>query len=138
MNCTYRNEKQTKDHLPPEIRDAIDDLEDIEESDIPSAISNLDEIDVIIQTAILNSVSDSSTPSTSQKKEILTALPPKTLSKLKTKISMVSHDLDGIAANIDSVRSSGNIEVKARKKRLSSLAVSLMKRADEFVDLCSE
>lgn len=126
------------DHHPPEIREAIDELDEIEEMQIPKILSKIDKIQVIIQTAYLNSVDiDTNTPSTIQKKEILNSLPPQSFSNLKKKIAMASHELDRIAADIDSIRSYGNAELKSQKKNFSSLIVSLMKPVDEYMDLCS-
>lgn len=127
-----------EDHLPHEIRDALDALDDIEEDEIPKMVRKIDKVQVTVQTAFLNSVdTGTQSPSIIEKKEMLNALPPKSFSNLKKQIGMVSHELDRIAADIDSVRSDGNSEIKSKKKRLSSLAVSLMKRVDEYMDLCS-
>lgn len=51
---------------------------------------------------------------------------------------MVSHGLDRVAADVDSVQSHDDEEVKRRKKRLSTLVVEQMQRIDAFVDLCTD
>lgn len=138
QNNDNHNTQYLTDHLPPEIREALDELDDTEQTQIPKLIRKIDKIQIIIETAKLNTVDHDSQPITfTQTKDIIQNLPPVSLSKIKKDVGMVSHDLDCIAADIDSVRSLGNDEVKQQKKRLSSSVVTLMKRIDEYMDLCT-
>ena len=99
-----------------------------------NAIQKIDDMEIEIQTAFLNSV-DFHSESSLQTNEILNALPPKKLSKLKKMLAGVSYDLDRIASKIDSVRSLGENIVKIEKKRLSNAIVLHMEQIDKYVDM---
>lgn len=133
------------DHLPPEIREAMDELDDAEETEIPRVITKIDEIELALRRIFSSSNGNNSNYCTTTdtksniqyKKEILNGLPPLALSTFKRDLSVVSHDVDRIAADIDSVRSHGDEDVALRKKKLSNLIVSSMKRVDHIMELFS-
>ena len=105
----------------------------------------MNRIETTIQTAKLNSVDDeivdihiptSSTSSsgegqTSQKHYILSQVP-----SLTTDLSTLSYTLDKLAAEVDSVQSHGDEDVRRRKKELSTKLVDMMGVCDGFIKEC--
>merc|ERR1712071_550022 len=73
------------DHLPPEIREAMDELDDAEETEIPRVITKIDEIELALRRIFSSSNGNNSNYCTATdtksniqyKKEILNGLPPR-------------------------------------------------------------
>ena len=116
------------DHLSPEIRDAVDTLEEVELK-LKKQKKKLDKVEIMIEVERLNSVDGVSDGSDS----INQLEPSVTLSK---DLTMLSYTLDKIAAEIDSVQSYGDVDVKRRKKENSSTLVSMMEKVDRFLKEC--
>ena len=112
------------DHLEPNIREAWDALDGLEANAVPREMNRLEQVEIAIETARLNSVDGSDD-------QILEQYP-----QIKKDLSMVSYRLDKVAAEVDSVQSHGNVEVKRRKKYLSNKLVCMMERADSLIALC--
>ena len=91
---------------------------------MPREMNRLEQVEISIETARLNSVDGSDD-------QILEQYP-----QIKKDLSMVSYRLDKVAAEVDSVQSHGNVEVKRRKKYLSNKLVCMMERADSLIALC--
>ena len=123
------------DHLPPEIRDAVDTLEDVELK-LKKQTKKLEKVEVMIELGRLNSVDVSSTSannSTDRSDNGNQLSPSVALSK---DLTMLSYTLDKIAADIDSVPSHGDADVKRRKKANSRKLVSMMEKVDGFLKEC--
>ena len=112
------------DHLEPNIREAWDALDGLEANAVPREMNRLEQVEISIETARLNSVDGSDD-------QILEQYP-----QIKKDLSMVSYRLDKVAAEVDSVQSHGNVEVKRRKKCLSNKLVGMTERADSLIALC--
>mmetsp|Transcript_32273 Transcript_32273/g.47051 ORF Transcript_32273/g.47051 Transcript_32273/m.47051 type:complete len:179 (-) Transcript_32273:114-650(-) len=129
------------DHLTPECRESMDTLDQVQNKTIPKLGKKLEQLEVTMEVAKLNCVDgpslDEKTTTTEEEEaikiQILTQYP-----KMKTDLSGLSYNLDKAAAKIDSARSDGEQEVKARKKELSNIIVGLMDRADVLIALCGE
>lgn len=135
------------DHLSPEVRDAVDTLEDLEKRLLPKRKRDLNKIRLQIERAKLDSVdggdenlsSDETTSFKSPNEErgqLQNDIILMTSPAIKKDISMLSHNLDTLVAKIDSVQSHGNLEVKERKKKLSNLLVEMMRDVDELIQDC--
>jgi hypothetical protein len=112
------------DHLEPTTREAWDALDGLEANALPREEKRLEKLEIAVETARLNSVDGSDD-------QILEQYP-----QIKRDLSMVSYRLDKVAAEVDSVQSHGNVEVKRRKKHLSNTIVYMMERADSLIALC--
>ena len=112
------------DHLEPNVREAWDALDGLEASAVPREEKRLEKVEIAFETARLNSVDGSDD-------QILEQYP-----QIKKDLSMVSYRLDKVAAEVDSVQSHGNAEVKRRKKHLSRTLVGMMERADTLIASC--
>jgi len=154
------------DHLPPEIRNALDTLDTIAENRIPKLGRKLDVIDCTVQLAKLNSVDNDdvdtdSTPNattttvTSESDVITTETaaitnttttesPPKPkkhyilsqIPKISKDLSTLSYNLDKVAAEVDAIKSHGDTKVKLKKKAISTLLVTMMEQVDGFMSEC--
>lgn len=133
------------DHLPPHVRESMDTLDELEGASIPKEENVLEQIEVTVETARLNSVDGPASPAKNagsaeevgdstvdagKNDEILSQYP-----HLRKDISTLSYRLDKLAATADSVQSHGNVEVKQRKKQLSSILVKMMERTDALMKL---
>uniref|UniRef100_A0A7S2U8C1 BAG domain-containing protein n=1 Tax=Attheya septentrionalis TaxID=420275 RepID=A0A7S2U8C1_9STRA len=107
------------DHLKPEIREAMDNLDTLEFKKIAKSERKLEGMEVTVETARLNSIDET----------ILETLPV----QLKKQLAMLSSQLDALAADVDSIQSNGDAEVKRRKKYLSVKLVEMMERADKII-----
>lgn len=106
---------------PPEIRDSIQRLEKVERSiQKESLLGGLEES---LARARLDSVDGVSilVP------QWMVAHAPR---NLEHDLAKVSHDLDTLAANVDSIPSHGDAGIKLRKKQCSQQVVQMMERAD--------
>ena len=112
------------DHLEPNVREAWDALDGLEASAVPREEKRLEKVEIAFETARLNSVDGADD-------QILEQCP-----QIKKNLSMVSYRLDKVAAEVDSVQSHGNAEVKRRKKHLSRTLVGMMERADALIASC--
>ena len=122
------------DHLPPEIRDALDILNDVEQRLMPKEQHRLEQIEVTIETAKLNSVDGPSGKSSQvEGKEIRDSNILEQSPRLKKDLSTLSDRLDKLAAKVDSVRSRNDPQLKNRKKCLSSELVSFADRCDSII-----
>jgi len=133
------------DHLPTEVRESMDSLDEIEGVSIPKEERVLEKIEVTVETARLNTVdgpvfttntggknpTDDVVLSAGGDNEVLSQYP-----HLRTDISTLSYRLDKLAATADSAQSHGNVEVKRRKKQLSSIIVKMMERTDALMAAC--
>mmetsp|Transcript_8580 Transcript_8580/g.18469 ORF Transcript_8580/g.18469 Transcript_8580/m.18469 type:complete len:176 (-) Transcript_8580:53-580(-) len=124
------------DHLTPDVREAVDALDELESNGIPKEEKRLEKVEIAIETARLNSVDDPSpTPGeqgdATDLDNIFEQYP-----QIKNDLSMLSYQLDKVAANIDSVQSCGSVEVKRRKKYLSNLLVKMMEKTDGLIASC--
>lgn len=163
------------DHLPPEIREAFETLNDLEERGIPNQGRKLDKIDCTIQLAKLNSVdnddeeeeedytvtnnatadanSNATTNSTSTTRPSSASSASSTTTtsssssrrrhyivsqtpQITRELSSLSYNLDKLAAKVDEVSSYGDMDVKRRKKELSTTLVKMMERVDGFIAEC--
>ena len=135
------------DHLSPEVRDAVDSLEDIENRLLPKRKRELIKVRLQIERAKLDSVdggdenlSDEETnPSKNPNKErgqLKNDIILMTSPAIKKDLSMLSHNLDTLVSKIDSVQSHGNLEVKEMKKKFSILLVEMMLDVDELIQEC--
>jgi len=118
------------DHLPPDVRESVDALYTLESDALPKEECNMERVQVTIETVLLNSVDDEPS-SGAETKTILEHHP-----QIRRDLSMLSYRLDAIAADVDSVLSCGNADVKMRKKQLSDVLVRLMKKTDSLIALC--
>jgi len=115
------------DHYTPAVRDALDELENLE-TQAAVRTSLMDLIETSLARAKLNTVDDDQ----SVKKEGWTAAHrPGNLEKDLTRLS---YDLDKLAAKVDEVLTK-HIDVRPKKKLLSSELVKLMSRADELLQI---
>mmetsp|Transcript_1540 Transcript_1540/g.2208 ORF Transcript_1540/g.2208 Transcript_1540/m.2208 type:complete len:202 (+) Transcript_1540:46-651(+) len=147
------------DHLPPHIREAVDALDDLEYIKLVKQKKKLDKVEIMVEVARLNSVDDgeeegcdsgdgnSATMITDEKHEMqnqpqgqsskskspLSQTPTPALSK---DLSMLSYTLDKLAAEIDSVQSCGDADVKRRKKEISKAIVKMMEKVDGYLKEC--
>lgn len=135
------------DHLPPHIRDAVDTLDDVEDQLDSSIQKKLKKVIVMMEVARLNSVDggcsnndnkkendDSQKEMNSDKKSrIIISDPPAPLIK---DLGILSHKLDKLASEVDSVQSCNDVELKKRKKDLSRRIVRLMDQIDEYIEEC--
>ena len=132
------------DHLPPHIREAIDILDDVEIR-LKKQKKKLDKVEMVVEVARLNSVdsvddsnaddtndADNEHAKTKQNVQVLSNVSP----LLSKDLSMLSYTLDKLASEIDSVQSSGDVDVKRRKKEMSGVLVSMMERIDGFLKEC--
>jgi hypothetical protein len=128
------------DHLPPQIRQSMNDLDHAEKRIVESE-KELEKIEISIERARLESVDDGSTATAgtspaagaakddeSRKQSLFQQDPI-----LRTKIGLYSNNLDKIASSIDSVKSHSDEEVKRRKKTLSNNIVELMNELDRMI-----
>jgi len=137
------------DHLTPDVREAVDMLDSLG-SKIKKNKKKLEKIEVMVEVEKLNSVDDGQSSNNNYKNNndndgdsnsnnivedsITTSLTPSPL--LSKELSMLSYTLDKLAADIDSVKSCNDIEVKRRKKEFSKMLVSMMEVVDSFFKEC--
>lgn len=131
------------DHLPPQIREAVDILDDISKK-LKKNKKKLENAEIMVEVEKLNSVDvvngsqnndDGNTCSSTGggDKKIITICPSTSLSK---QLSMLSYTLDKLAADIDSINSYNDTHVKSRKKEYSATVVKMMERVDGFLKEC--
>lgn len=148
------------DHLPPHIRECVDELQDIEIK-LKKEKRTINRIKVVIETAKLNSVDDddgnnpldphdqgnsssreirvgevvgddgNKLDSSIKQHYILCQVP-----SLSKDLGSLSYNLDKLAAQVDGVASHGDTDVKTMKKELSSKIVDMMTICDEFIKEC--
>ncbi len=132
------------DHLPPEIRISMNDLDDVERR-MDKSQEELETIEISIESARLESLDDGTTMDTagacglatdaskdvheSMERSILFQQDP----TLRTRIGLLSYTLDTLASTIDSVESHSDEEVKKRKKALSNKIVEMMNELDRMI-----
>ena len=128
------------DHLPPQIRQSMNDLDHAEKLMVESE-EELEQIEILIERARLESVDDGSTATAASspaagaakddesRKQSLFQQDP----KLRTRIGLYSNTLDKLASSVDSVKSHSDEEVKRRKKTLSNNIVELMNELDRMI-----
>lgn len=115
------------DHYAPDVRDALDQLENLETQTAVRA-SLLELIETSLARAELNTIDDDQ----SVKKEgWATAHLPENLEK---DLAKLSYDLDRLAAKVDTVLTK-HADVRPKKKELSRVLVKLMERADELLKI---
>ncbi len=134
------------DPLPPDIRLAMEKLDDLEYSKLPKQEYLLEQLELEIEVASLNSVDDDVTTHPSPLRQQQTN--PNTTSsgtlnnygggvhvsgKTKQNIAILSSKLDDLVAAIDSIASLQSHELKQRKKELSNVAVKLLERIDILI-----
>ena len=111
------------DPFPPHVRERMHTLEGIEKK-LNKKEKSLSQMEECLERARLDSV-DESAPSH------IRSLWEKNYAKdLRKALSLLSYDLDQIASSIDGVSSKEQVEIKSRKKALSTRCVKLMDRAD--------
>ncbi|KAL3794604.1 hypothetical protein ACHAWO_008333 [Cyclotella atomus] len=129
------------DHLPPSIRKSVNDLDEICH-DMMKCEHQLEQIEIMIQRALLECVDGPTTMSTDMndpnktnteskdeiQKQIFQQNP-----ELRKDIGFFSTRLDRLAARIDSVLSYLDDEVKMRRKQLSNKVVELMEELDNMI-----
>lgn len=132
------------DHLPPHLRQSMDQLEKIEGRMIKSE-TQLEHIEVLVEKARLDSVDGSTATADAddnnkedKDKDTLSAEEVKASlfqsnPELRTRIGIFSNKLDTIAAQIDDVKSHSDEEVKQKKKQLSNRIVQLMNEMDGMI-----
>ena len=106
---------------PPEIRDSIQRLEKVERS--IQKVSLLGGLEESFARAQLDSVDGVSV----MVPLWMVAHAPR---NLEHDLAKVSHDLDTLAASVDSIPSHGDAGIKLRKKQCSHQVVQMMERAD--------
>jgi uncharacterized protein (DUF3084 family) len=124
------------DYLPPDIRKAMGQLDSINE-DMNDCESQLEGIEISVQRAVLDSVDGPAVSSD----EIMDGSSNEELQiqtfqqnpELRKDIGFLSTRLDKLAAQIDSVLSHSDDEVKNRKKELSNKVVGLMDEIDKLI-----
>ena len=135
------------DHLPPHIRDAFDELDKVEYKQLRKEQKRLEKIEVAIELAKLNSVdagyekscnegSGNATSSNDNTDEAGTNYILAQSPNLTKDLAGLSYNLDVLAATVDSVTSHNDLELKARKKRLSNKLVQMMEQVDVFLKDC--
>jgi hypothetical protein len=116
------------DHLLPEIREAMDTLDQIENDQLPKKQRKCQALETVLEGASLDSVDGGEV-------EVDTIVPTKTVvsGKIRTDLSGLSDAVDKLAFKVDSVESHGDAEVRQRKKALSKHLVILMERVDSLI-----
>jgi hypothetical protein len=149
------------DHLPPEIREAVDILDDIGKK-LKKNQKKLENVEIMVEVEKLNSVDvvngshcsggsnvgddgnnndginntgskTAGTSTSSSDTRIITICPSASLSK---QLSMLSYTLDKLAADTDSVKSYNDTHVKSRKREYSAAIVKMMEKVDGFLKEC--
>lgn len=123
------------DHLPPNVRVSTDMLVIIETKQIPKIFQKLYKVEVLIDTATLNSVDDGNANKEVNEKENRYAVYSQVPS-LQKDLGALSYRLDQLAADIDSIESHGDNTVRLKKKELSTVIVDLMKTVDVLITNC--
>ncbi len=132
------------DHLPPQIREAVDILDDISKK-LKKNQKKLNNAEIMVEVEKLNSVdavNDSQNCNVENNdyskgggnKKIITILCPS--AQLSKQLSTLSYALDKLAADIDSVKSYNDKNVKCRKKEYSATVVKMMEKVDGFLKEC--
>lgn len=128
------------DHLPPKLRQSMDELDEIQER-MTKSEQELEKIEISVERIRLESIdvdndddgdSDiilNSTRTEMQSSSLIFQQCP----ELRTQIGIFSSTLDKIAASIDAVKSHSDDEVKKRKKQLSNGIVKLMNDLDSII-----
>lgn len=115
------------DYYAPEVRDALDELENLEtQASVRASLMEL--IETSLARAKLNTVDDNETV---KKEGWAAAHRPGNLEK---DLSKLSYDLDKLAAKADAVLTK-HVDVRPKKKLLSKELVKLMERADELLKI---
>lgn len=136
------------DHLPPEIRTSMNELDDVEER-MKKSREMLENIEISIEWARLEmeSVDDGTTTATTAAERATPATDRSKVDesitmrsllfqrdpKWRTRIGTYSNTLDMLASNLDAVKSHSDVEVRERKKALSNEIVRLMNELDRLV-----
>ncbi len=114
----------------------MEELDELEYSKLPKQETLLEQLEIEIEVASLNSIDDDDL--TQQPSTFLRQSPTSTGSttrvhvtgKIKKDVAMLSSALDNLIASVDSIPSLQSNEVKQRKKQLSNVAVQLLERID--------
>ncbi len=117
----------------------MEELDELEYSKLPKQESLLEQLEIEIDVASLNSIDDDH--AAQQTPAFLRQSPDSSTStgsttrvhvtgKIKKDVAMLSSALDNLIASIDSIPSLQSNEVKQRKKHLSNVAVQLLERID--------
>mmetsp|Transcript_63214 Transcript_63214/g.75984 ORF Transcript_63214/g.75984 Transcript_63214/m.75984 type:complete len:179 (+) Transcript_63214:49-585(+) len=111
------------DHLPQEIRKSLNTLKKIEQTDIQKMKQSMDEIELGIEIAILNSVDCN-----------LSFEKVNVSSTMRKKMGIASSELDKIASTLDSVHVNENSSLRAKRKMLSKEIVIMMEHMDVLIE----
>lgn len=118
----------------------MEELDELEYSKLPKQETLLEQLEIEIEVASLNSIDDDDL--TQQPYTFLRQSPDSSTStggsttrvhvtgKIKKDVAMLSSALDNLIASIDSIPSLQSNEIKQRKKQLSNVAVQLLERID--------
>jgi len=124
------------DFLPPHLRKSMEELDKVEGSMSKSG-EQLEQIEILIERARLESVDGSNNTSAEDDEQLNSEEAKKRFfqqnPELRTRIAIFSNKLDTLAAMIDSTKSHSDDEVKRRKKYLSNCIVALMTELDRMV-----
>ena len=122
----------------------MDELDEVE-ARVDTSEEQLEQIEVLVARARLDSVDGSAAASANattsasaslnevDREELKTQL-FKQHPEMRTQIAIFSNKLDALAAAVDHTKSHGDEEVKRRKKRLSNQIVALMDELDATVE----
>jgi hypothetical protein len=122
----------------------MDELDELEYSKLPQQERLLEQLELEIEVASLNSIDDDVTtfPALRQTNTHTTSAKiwnnssfdgVHVTGKTKQKIAMLSSTLDDLVASIDSIPSLQTHKLKQRKKVLSNIAVELLERVDILI-----
>ena len=115
------------DPYPPNVRGEFHALDQVED-DLQKETRVLDRLEEAYQRALLDSVDGAEENTLVELWN--NNLPKRNLDKL---MARVSYNLDQLAAKVDAVPSQKHVDLKARKKQLSTKIVGVMQRADVYV-----
>eukprot|EP00549_Striatella_unipunctata_P025130 CAMPEP_0118716572 /NCGR_PEP_ID=MMETSP0800-20121206/27574_1 /TAXON_ID=210618 ORGANISM="Striatella unipunctata, Strain CCMP2910" /NCGR_SAMPLE_ID=MMETSP0800 /ASSEMBLY_ACC=CAM_ASM_000638 /LENGTH=146 /DNA_ID=CAMNT_0006623005 /DNA_START=197 /DNA_END=637 /DNA_ORIENTATION=+ len=116
----------TGDHLDPDLRDVVDTLDDMEETELRTLDFRLTQVEVFIERTKCKGGSADGAH----------LLDLQTFLRTKTELGALSHDLDKLAFQVDSISTQGNPEAKDKKKRLSTRLVKMMATTDALMKEC--
>lgn len=111
------------DHLPQEIRHAMDELDEIQIQRLPKQERTCERLELSLATASMDSVDGGD-----QEYASILITPA-----IRTELGILSDAVDKLVANIDAIDSHGDDNVRGRKKELSQQLVQLMARVDLLI-----
>lgn len=123
------------DHLPPDVRKSMDALDDVDEK-AEKAEEELERIEEDVERAILDSVDGPRTADAAGGDDEAQGFVFRQNPRLRTLTGGLSHRLDALAADVDSIRSRNDMEVRSRKKELSRRIVRAMEHMDGVIARC--